>query len=87
MPSKKAGQTAALLIPAWNAAAWLPRLLASAAAQTTPFDETWVYDDASCDDTAAVAERLGALVIRGQTNVGCSAGKNGYGDTERNRSA
>lgn len=69
-------QTLALLIPAYNAAAWLPRLLASAAAQTEPFDEIWVYDDASSDDTAVVAERLGAGVIRGTVNRGCSAGKN-----------
>lgn len=68
--------TLALLIPAWNAAAWLPRLLASAAAQTEPFDEIWVYDDASTDDTATVAERLGARVVRGEVNLGCSAGKN-----------
>jgi glycosyltransferase involved in cell wall biosynthesis len=68
--------TLAVLIPAWNAAAWLPRLLASAAAQTEPFDEIWVYDDASTDDTASVAERLGARVVRGAVNAGCSAGKN-----------
>lgn len=68
--------TLALLIPAWNAAAWLPRLLASAAAQTEPFDEIWVYDDASTDETAELAERLGARVVRGAVNVGCSAGKN-----------
>jgi glycosyltransferase involved in cell wall biosynthesis len=68
--------TLALLIPAWNAARWLPRLLASAAAQTEPFDEIWVYDDASTDDTAAIAEGMGARVIRGQINLGCSAGKN-----------
>jgi glycosyltransferase involved in cell wall biosynthesis len=66
----------ALLIPAYNAAAHLPRLLASAAAQTEPFDEIWVYDDASSDDTAAIAERLGVRVIRGAVNKGCSAGKN-----------
>jgi glycosyltransferase involved in cell wall biosynthesis len=66
----------ALLIPAYNAAAHLPRLLASAAAQTEPFDEIWVYDDASTDDTAGVAEQLGAKVVRGAVNRGCSAGKN-----------
>ena len=68
--------TLALLIPAYNAADHLPRLLASAAAQTEPFDEIWVYDDASTDDTAALAERLGARVVRGTVNKGCSAGKN-----------
>lgn len=66
----------ALLIPAYNAAGYLPRLLASAAAQTELFDEIWVYDDASTDDTAAIAERSGACVVRGTVNKGCSAGKN-----------
>src|SRR6202030_2278993 len=61
---------------AYNASAHLPRLLASAAAQSEPFDEIWVYDDASGDDTAGVAERLGARVVRGAVNKGCSVGKN-----------
>jgi glycosyltransferase involved in cell wall biosynthesis len=65
-----------LLIPAYNAAAYLPRLLRSAAAQTEPFDEVWVYDDCSTDDTAAVARSLGAQVVSGAVNRGCSAGKN-----------
>ena len=68
--------TIALLIPAWNAATWLPRLLASAHAQSTPFDAIWVYDDCSTDDTAAVAKAHGAQVLRGAINQGCSAGKN-----------
>jgi glycosyltransferase involved in cell wall biosynthesis len=68
--------TLALLIPAFNAAGYLPRLLDSAARQSEPFDEVWVYDDCSTDDTAAVAERYGARVIRGDSNRGCSHGKN-----------
>lgn len=68
--------TIALLIPAWNAARWLPRLLRSAHAQTQPFDTIWVYDDCSTDDTAAVAHAHGAQVLRGDINKGCSAGKN-----------
>jgi glycosyltransferase involved in cell wall biosynthesis len=68
--------TLALLIPAYNAAGFLPRLLASAHAQSRPFDEIWVYDDCSTDDTSAVAEGLSARVVRGAANVGCSAGKN-----------
>lgn len=67
--------TLSLLIPAYNAAGYLPRLLASAHAQTERFDEIWVYDDCSTDDTAAVAEAHGAKVLRGSQNVGCSAGK------------
>ena len=69
-------QTLALCIPAYNAAAYLPRLLGSAAAQTVPFDEILVYDDCSTDDTAAVAEAHGARVVHGDVNRGCSAGKN-----------
>lgn len=68
--------TLALLVPAYNAAWCLPRLLESAAAQTVPFDDIVVYDDGSTDDTAEVATRLGARVVTGDENVGCSAGKN-----------
>jgi len=68
--------TLALCVPAYNAAAHLPRLFESVRQQTVPFDEVWVYDDASSDDTAAVAARLGACVVRGEVNRGCSAGKN-----------
>lgn len=67
--------TLALLIPAYNASAYLPRLLDSAARQTQPFDEIWVYDDCSTDDTADVAKKLGTNVIRGEINRGCSFGK------------
>ncbi len=69
-------QTLALCIPAYNAAEFLPRLLQSAANQTTRFDEILVYDDASTDDTMAVAKKWGARVIRGEANCGCSQGKN-----------
>jgi glycosyltransferase involved in cell wall biosynthesis len=66
----------ALLVPAYNAAAYLPRLLESAQRQAEPFDEVWVYDDCSTDETAAVAERYDARVVRGDVNCGCSHGKN-----------
>jgi glycosyltransferase involved in cell wall biosynthesis len=68
--------TLALCIPAYNAAGFLGRLLASARAQTVPFDEIWVYDDASTDGTADLARSLGAQVVRGDRNAGCSHGKN-----------
>lgn len=68
--------TLALCIPAYNATGFLGRLLASARAQTVPFDEIWVYDDASTDGTADLAQKLGAQVVRGDTNAGCSHGKN-----------
>lgn len=68
--------TLALCIPAYNATGFLGRLLASAQVQTVPFDEIWVHDDASTDGTAELARKLGAQVVRGDTNAGCSRGKN-----------
>ena len=69
-------QSLALCIPAYNAAAYLPRLLESANLQQIPFDEIWVYDDCSTDETGLVAAKYGANVVRGDTNRGCSYGKN-----------
>lgn len=66
----------ALCIPAYNAAAFLPRLLKSAAAQSVPFAEILVYDDCSSDSTSSVAEKWGARIFRGEKNLGCSCGKN-----------
>ncbi len=66
----------AMLIPAYNAASYLPRLLHSAARQTEPFDEIAVYDDGSTDGTAEIARSFGADVVRGEVNRGCSHGKN-----------
>jgi glycosyltransferase involved in cell wall biosynthesis len=68
--------TLALAIPAYNAEKLLPRLLTSAAHQSVPFDEIWVYNDCSVDQTASVAEAYGARVLNGQVNRGCSFGKN-----------
>lgn len=65
----------ALCIPAYNAASFLPRLLKSAVAQSIPFDEIWVYDDCSSDDTGEIAKEFGAKVVRGDVNQGCSYGK------------
>ena len=64
-----------LLVPARNAARTLPRLFESAA-QDGGFDEVIVYDDASTDDTGAVARAHGANIIRSEINTGPSAGKN-----------
>ena len=66
----------ALLIPAFNAARYLPRLFESVSRQVEKFDEVWVYDDCSIDETCTLAERWGAQVIRGDVNQGCSHAKN-----------
>ena len=65
-----------VVIPAYERAALLPRALASVAAQTRRPAEVIVVDDGSADDSAAVAERLGARVIRHERNRGVSAARN-----------
>jgi len=72
-PSRK---RLALCVPAFNAAGHLPRLLESVRAQTGPFDEILIYDDASTDETADIARAFGAHVIRSDQNTGASVGKN-----------
>jgi glycosyltransferase involved in cell wall biosynthesis len=65
-----------LLIPAYNGADDLPTLLQDAANQTVAFHEVWVYDDASEDNTSAVAREWGAQVIRGEANRGAAVARN-----------
>lgn len=64
-----------VVIPAYNAAHFLPRCLKSVFAQTLQPTEVIVVDDGSTDDTAAVAAKLGARVIR-QQNGGVSVARN-----------
>jgi glycosyltransferase involved in cell wall biosynthesis len=66
----------ALAVPAWNAERYLPRLFESVRGQSVPFDEIFVYDDASTDGTARLAAELGATVVRTTVNTGPSIGKN-----------
>ncbi|RRJ96674.1 glycosyltransferase [Opitutaceae bacterium TAV4] len=65
-----------LLIPAFRSATTLPRLLEQAHRQTLPFSEILVYDDASDDPTATIAEAGGARVLRGSVNHGPSVARN-----------
>jgi glycosyltransferase involved in cell wall biosynthesis len=53
-----------VVVPAFNAEATLGRVLTALAEQEPRVDEVIVVDDASTDGTAAVAERLGARVVR-----------------------
>jgi glycosyltransferase involved in cell wall biosynthesis len=56
--------TLSVVIPARDAAATIGGVLEALAAQAQPPEEVIVVDDASRDDTAAVAERHGARVVR-----------------------
>lgn len=71
-----------VLIPAYNAENFLHRAVATVRAQTVEVEEIIVVDDESTDHTAAVAERLGATVLRerhggpaGARNAGLAAAK------------
>jgi glycosyltransferase involved in cell wall biosynthesis len=65
-----------LLVPCYNAARYLPRLMESVRAQTKPFAEIIAYDDGSDDDTAEAGRRLGMNVIRGAANHGPGYARN-----------
>jgi glycosyltransferase involved in cell wall biosynthesis len=67
-----------VIVPAYNAAAHLPRCLDSIAAQTYADWEAIVVDDGSADDTAAVAERDDPRLrlVRSPTNVGLASARN-----------
>ncbi len=64
-----------VVIPAYNAAAFIGDTIDSALRQTLAPLEVIVIDDGSRDDTAAVAERHGARVIR-QANGGVTVARN-----------
>jgi glycosyltransferase involved in cell wall biosynthesis len=64
-----------VVIPAYNAAIFLPRCLKSVFAQTLKPEEVIVVDDGSTDNTSALAAELGARVIS-RPNGGLSAARN-----------
>jgi glycosyltransferase involved in cell wall biosynthesis len=64
------------VIPCHNGAAFLEEAIRSVRAQTRAVHELIVVDDASMDDSAEIAERLGARVLRMPSNVGPSASRN-----------
>ncbi len=64
-----------VVIPAYNAAAYLAETLASVRAQTYHSYELIVIDDGSSDATLEIAARYGARCLR-QSNRGASAARN-----------
>jgi glycosyltransferase involved in cell wall biosynthesis len=65
---------ATVIVPARDAEATLPRTLAALADQEgAPSFEVVVADDGSSDGTAAIAERSGARLVRGDANAGVAA--------------
>jgi Glycosyl transferase family 2 len=74
---RHAGPTVSVIVPCFNAAAFLPESLGSALAQTHPPLEIIIVDDGSTDDSAAVAAAMGGpvRVIR-QDNRGESVARN-----------
>lgn len=80
--SRSALPLVSVIIPAFNAARFLPRALTSVAEQTYPADriETIVVDDGSTDDTPALArsfdEHVPGLQVFSQPNQGVSAARN-----------
>jgi biofilm PGA synthesis N-glycosyltransferase PgaC len=67
-----------VIIPAYNEADSLADTIRSVQGQTLPPEEIIVIDDCSTDDTADVARRLGATVIRPPVNSGSKAGAQTY---------
>jgi glycosyltransferase involved in cell wall biosynthesis len=65
-----------LLIPCFNAARYLPRLMESVQAGTQSFAAILCYDDGSTDDTVAVAHALGLDIITGNPNGGVARARN-----------
>ena len=68
--------TVAAVVPHWNRRELLETLIASLQAQHRQFDEIVVADNGSTDDSAAVAEKAGARVLRLGHNLGFAAAVN-----------
>lgn len=63
-------------VPAYNVSVFLDECIAAIRAQTYPVADIVVIDDGSTDDSASIAERCGARVIRHPRNLGLSAARN-----------
>jgi PST family polysaccharide transporter len=77
-PGFTAPPLVSILIPAYNAEAWIVDTIRSALAQTWPRTEIIVVDDGSRDQTLALAKQFEAQGVQvvGQINQGASAARN-----------
>src|SRR5579872_4983086 len=71
-----AAASVAAVIPTWNRRDLLSTLLESLNTQTCPFAEIIVVDNGSVDDSADLAQRAGAKVLRLGQNLGFAAAVN-----------
>jgi len=75
--SRMATRTVSVIIPVHNAAATLRACVSSIRASTYETQvEVIVVDDASTDDTAAIAESLGCVLVRRRSNGGPAVARN-----------
>lgn len=68
--------TVTAVIPTWNRADLLTRILEGLRQQTYPLDRIIVIDNGSTDNSAAIAEAAGAFTVRLPRNLGFAAGLN-----------
>lgn len=75
--SKKKMPDISVVVPAYNAESTIKKCLSSIAKQRYPFFEVIVVDDASTDDTAAIAKSFGKVtLIQQKENKGSAAARN-----------
>ena len=83
LPSDEPTPTISLIVPVYNAADQLPRLLESLDLPSHPEVELIVVDDASSDDTLAVAEKFRDSAAPGSVTVVAMPTNGGAGLTRR----
>lgn len=78
-PDMSTAPTVSIIVPAYNAARWLRETIDSVLAQTYPDFELVIVDDASTDDTVAIARDTGdprVRVIESEKNAGAAISRN-----------